>query len=940
MQKINFDKGWKFILDKDCGMLASFGFRKCGSATGPAGVCFHEGLMRDVELPHDFAIEMPPSLKANTGRGGRPVSRYMPIHLAPDGDTHVESASVGWYRKHFSLEGIKESKRIFLAFEGAYRDYTVFLNGIYIDRHESGYTPAVLDITDQVYFKGDNVLAVRVDASQPEGWWYEGAGIYRHVHLLVKDEVYFPEFTTFVKAEASGKVTVSSVLCNASFTKSKKATVTCRIFDASGACVAQTSQSIAISAAGQTAFSLSLDAGAVCPWSPDEPYLYTAELCAGGEGFWQTEQTRFGFRSFSYDPHEGMRLNGKPFKVRGACVHQDFGGFGVAVPEGIARYKIKLLKEMGMNAYRASHHPASEDILRACDELGLLVMDEVRLFGSSPEAQRQLDVSVRAHRNHPCIFMWSIGNEEIECDLQSTPFGEKMARTAYHRIKALDDTRAITYGANNGAIAGGANAATDLRGFNYLRNVERLMHDIESGEFIEGYHLDRYHKEHPDTPIVATEEGSHFLCRGAGVANYDKGRVVGTGESTVRGGSTPEGWVKFFEKRPYLVGGFLWTGFDYNGESCPFTDKNVVSSFGAIDLVGIPKHTYYYYRSCWKHEPALFIMPHWDFSEGDVARIAVYTNCERVSLLVNGKKVGECEMEPYGSALFDVPFEAGRLEAVGEKDGVTFRTYLDTPGAFQKIDVSAQAEGDIVIFDVSLTDKNGNVCCRDDCELAFKVTGGEIVGVGNGDPASLEPDKFLLGEVLRPLDGFCVTKNGETKPYPLLKGSSEAEVFLPKRVDSQYAGTKYEPRHPLYEDEHRYVWQMSAEGEKEVEATFEAELTDVADCTFLQFERLCGEFEVYLNGSLIGSSFKGKMYQSLTHYQSAPWRFACTFNEGANRLCVRMRGLNTKPLGIFGGVFAGKKTQPVWKRSTFFGRARVFVRASAGQSPALVCEKA
>ncbi|MBO5790254.1 MAG: DUF4982 domain-containing protein, partial [Clostridia bacterium] len=618
----------------------------------------------------------------------------------------------------------------------------------------------------------------------PEGWWYEGAGIYRHVRLLIKDEVYFPKYTTFIKPDVSGKVELSSALCNASFKEDKQADLTCRIFDASGACVAEASQSAKVPMRGQAEFAFSLDVKDAHLWSPDDPYLYVAELCAKGRGFCQKERISFGFRSFAYDPNEGMRLNGKPFKVRGACVHQDFGGFGVALTEDVVRYKIKQLKEMGVNAYRSSHHCASADVLKACDELGMLVMDEVRLFGSSPEALKQMDETVCANRNHASIFMWSIGNEEIECDVQSTPFGQKMARTAYAHLKKLDDTRAITYGANNGCIDSGAAEATDLRGFNYIRNAERLMHDIETEEFISGYHIDRYHKEHPNTVIIGTEEGSNFLCRDAGKADYTKAQAIGTGESTMRGGSTPEGWVKFFEKRPYLVGAFMWTGFDYNGEPCPFPDSSVISSFGAIDLVGIPKNAYYYYRSCWKEEPSLHLMPHWDFEVGDVARIAVYTNCEKVSLYLNGKKVGEKALASCDSALFDVPFEAGRLEAIGEKGTKTYRTYLDTPGAFKDIAVDAQREGDLVIFDVSLKDECGNICRRCDRELAFEVTDGEILGVGNGDPASLEADKYLESETLRIVGdaSLTVTKDGKIEPYVILTDAGDAEVFVAKGV--------------------------------------------------------------------------------------------------------------------------------------------------------------
>ena len=243
--KQNFSFGWKFILEKDCGVFPAFGFRKCGGATGPAALRYHDGLMREVDIPHDWGMELTPDLSANTGRGARPISPYLPLNLSPDGSSHIEAASVGWYRKHFSLAGIPSDKRIFLEFEGVFRDYTLFVNGIYIDRHTSGYTPAFFDITDQVNFEGDNVVALRVDASQPEGWWYEGAGIYRPVHLHIQNQVYIPHHTTFITPSANGEVQVSTALYNASDVE-KIATLSCVLRDKEGKEVASSQKEVSI----------------------------------------------------------------------------------------------------------------------------------------------------------------------------------------------------------------------------------------------------------------------------------------------------------------------------------------------------------------------------------------------------------------------------------------------------------------------------------------------------------------------------------------------------------------------------------------------------------------------------------------------------------------------------------------------------------------------
>lgn len=925
MKQETFSSGWKFILEKEWDGFASFGFRKCGGATGPAGLRYHEGLMREVSVPHDWGMELTPSRAANTGRGGRPTSPYMPITSSPSGQHEVETFSVGWYRKHFTLDGVPENKRVFLEFEGVFRDYTLFINGIYMARHESGYTPAVFDITDQVNFAGDNVIAVRVDASQPEGWWYEGAGIYRPVHLFVKDQVYIPQYTTFVESDVSGGVKVSTTIANAMPEAEQTVSFLCHIKDMAGEVVAKAETSLTLSPLSKTPATLSLNIPSPCLWDVEHPYLYVAELTVLGQGFAEKETISFGFRSVSFDADHGFFLNGKPLKIRGACVHQDFGGFGVAVPKDMATYKIKLLKEMGMNAYRASHHPASKDILEACDRLGMLVMDEVRLFGSSPEALKQMESMVLAHRNHPSIFMWSLGNEEFVNYVQSSEMGEKMARTAYHALRALDSTRPITYGANNGSVDTGISAAVDVRGFNYIRNLERLTHD-KNFKHLPGYNADRYHAEHPQTPMLGTEEGSHFFARDTGFDQYERGLLASIGDNTAMGGSTPEGWVKYYEEREYLAGGFLWTGIDYYGEPAPFTDNNLSSSFGALDLVGIPKNTYHYYRSCWLDTPVLEIMPHWDFAVGDVVKVGVYTNCEHITLYLNGNVVGEKDLQRFDSAIFTLPFTPGRLEVVGMRDGVTYTTHIDTPKAPHSLSLSAQREGEISIVDVTIVDEQGNICRRADRDISFALAGeGEIIGVGNGNPASLEADKFLCETVLCPLTDITITQNGQTLPYLPPSPDDTSAVLKGAGVDSIFKCPVHEEPTPPYRDAYRLKWQFSTPGEQALHATYEADV-EGGEWDFVECARLCGNFEITLNGEVIGQSFPEGFYFNTTTQQNTPYRFPATFREGKNHLSIKMWGLNTAQFGLFGGLFVGKTIKPTWHRSAFFGRARVFIR--------------
>lgn len=924
MQKINFDKGWKFILDCDTHVFTSYGFRKCTAATGVASMDYHEGRMREVDLPHDYAIELLPDRRCNTANAARPVSRYLPLTVSADGDSHVEACSVGWYRKHVNIPRDALGKRIFLEFEGVFRDFILFVNGIYIDRHTGGYTGTVMEITDQLLYGEDNVIAVRVDASQPEGWWYEGAGIYRHVHLLVHEDVYIPRHTTFVHASIDGTVSVSTSLIGTG--TAEKVSVTCEIISPDGCTVTRQTRRRHVPTDRPVSLTFSLHVTDPMLWDIDAPNLYYANVFILRDGVATlADRVRFGFREITFDPDRGMMLNGRHVKLRGACIHQDFGGFGVALPTSIARYKIDRLKSMGLNGYRSAHHPASEDILNACDELGMLVMDEVRLFGSSAESLRQLEDMVRQHRNHPCICLWSLGNEEYYGRLQSTEWGERMCRTAYQRLLSLDDTREVTFGANNGSVHDGVNRLFRMRGFNYIRNMDRLTHDV-AGKYVPGHHVDRYHKEHPQTVMLGTEEGSSFSCRGAGFDDYAKGQLSAVADNTALGGSTPEGWVKFYEKRPFLVGAFMWTGFDYYGEPSPFTEKNLSSHFGAMDLVGIPKNSYHYFRSCFTEDTTLELMPHWDFTPGQRVKIGIYTNCEQLTLLLNGRTVCERTLSPLDSVVCELDFEPGRLEAVGMRQGRTYRCHLDTPQARSAIVMSSHkphiGTDDIAIVDVTVTDKNGNTVPSAEDLITVSCEGaGEIVGIGNGDPSSFEPDKYLKTTVTKVIDGFTRRcDGGMAQPYSMPALDDMSEVEHVPYVDKKFRRAEYEPAHPDYEDRYRLRWQYDTPGEHVRSFVYEAVIHE-DEFEFIELERILGKFRVYLNGSLIEQS-------SRSPSPITPYRIACQPQKGDNRLRIEVNGLNSKPTGLFGHVTIGKYIPAVWKRHAFYGQLRVFVKAT------------
>ncbi|MBR7099111.1 MAG: beta-galactosidase, partial [Clostridia bacterium] len=516
-------------------------FDKYSDAAGAAARFYDYSNWQTVDLPHDWAISLQKNCFANYFAGAYPNTSYH--RFMEERHSNIETVyNIGWYRKQFFIDPEWEGKRVFIEFEGIFRDAIVWVNGVYLDRHNSGYTSFTIEITDHLVIGEDNSIAVRVDSEQLEGWWYEGAGIYRNVHLLIGEPTYFKYNQTVVKADLNGRVEASAILVNDTADIAEKTVAWC-IEDANGGEVARAESTVLIAPYSEKATDVEMQVDTPNLWSVDTPYLYTLKLQAGCE---QTSE-RFGIRTVAFDPERGLLLNGEPLKVRGACVHQDFGGVGVALTDNLQYYKIKRLKDMGVNAYRCSHHAPSPTLLDACDELGMLVMDETRTFGTSPEAIRQLTDLIERDRNHPCVFIWSLGNEEfsVQSNEWSYRLMEKMTRFA----KALDPTRPVTYGGNNGSNFTGANGASEIRGVNYIRNDK-------SGEW-----LDIYHREHPEQPIIGTEESSYVLSRGGAVNDLGRGLLDSSGNVTMPWGSTPKGWVKYMEKRDYFAGSFMWTGF-------------------------------------------------------------------------------------------------------------------------------------------------------------------------------------------------------------------------------------------------------------------------------------------------------------------------------------------------------------------------------------------
>ena len=896
MKKINFNKGWEFAFDKDIDEFTGFGITKYGQASGAARRFYDCNNWEKIDLPHDFAVALPKNERANTISGGRPNTRYnrSMTELHTDIEDIYDKA---WYRKSFGFEPEWEGKRIYIEFEGVYRDYTVIVNGVYIDRSFSGYTSNAYDISDHLRNDGKkNSIAVFVDCSQTEGWWYEGSGIYRNVNLLIGEDVYFKPYKSVIRTDIDGTVKVSALLCNDTGNLYSD-NAEWSIVDPDGNTVASISKSVELEPYSEKKIEAILKVDTPKLWNIDDPSLYMLVIKAK-----DTHTERFGIRTVSIDANLGFVLNGKPVKLRGACIHQDFGGVGVALSDNLNRYKIAKLKEMGCNSYRCSHNPPSPALLDACDELGMLVMDETRMFGTSPEALRQLTSLVERDVNHPSVVIWSIGNEEM--GMQMNPWSKEMALKISRILRQIDDTRPITYAGNDGFSDTGINAGVEVRGVNYIRNSNGVEKWIEE-----------WHKKYPDQPMIGTEESSYVLSRGGTVNDLGSGKLDCTGDMTMMWGATPKGWVKFYEERPYFAGGFMWTGFDYRGEPSPLR-SSFSSYFGTIDLCGMEKPPFYYYKSWWTDEPFVKLAPHWDYKDGEIAHVLVYTQCDEVKLYVNGKLFGAKKVERFDNITFDVPFEAGVIKAVAVKDGKEYTDELVTPSAVVGVTVTpiliGEGEDDISIYQLNGVDKDGNLCQNSMNKVEFTVENGTIVGVGNGDPADMDYEQKpkMYEEVSLRVFGLDGLRHYVSPKEPNKTKKTRLDYY-------------FEPKCEYYDDDFRLIAMHSGPMVKDEVKVYTHEADLFEDYEYIEIERIGGDAEVYLNGKLIGSTAEACGGEGI---QYRPFRFYADFKKGSNKIEIKVRQYAGEHTPFSGYIKLGREVEEPWRVRLHYGLARVFVK--------------
>ncbi len=689
---------------------------------------FDDRQWRPLDLPHDWAVELPFNTNADFHHGFKPVGPGFPEN------------NIGWYRRAFTLSASDKGKRLWIEFDGVYRDSLVWLNGHLLGRHPSGYGSFRYDISDVANCGGDNVLAVRVDASRFEGWFYEGAGIYRHVWLekasplcIAPDELFvWTKFPNDVPTE-SAEIHVQTRLLNY-LTNSVRVTVQCEVLDPEGRSVSLFTEGTNMEDFSRREVKLTGAVPGPELWSPESPSLYrlVTTIETGGNVTDRVE-TPFGIRTLGFNATNGFLLNGKPYFIKGTCNHQDHAGVGTAMPDALEYFRVKKLKEMGSNALRTSHNPPTPELLDACDQLGMLVMDENRRVDETPMVLDDLKGMVLRDRNHPSVFIWSLGNEEGQLqgtNAAASAAAERLLKPMQDLVAQLDPTRLCTM-AMNGGWGGGLTEVIDVQGFNYRTK-----------------NIDAFRTNFPTKLAIGTETASTRTTRGVYADDKDQGYVAAYGENGVEKAWT---WLSYYATHPFTSGGFVWTGFDYRGEPTPYKWPCISSHFGLMDTCGFPKDIYYYYKAWWTDKPLVHLVTSWGApgSEGKTNLVRCFSNCDSVELFLNGKSLGRKVMLRYGYVDWNILYAPGVLvvraynglwvaaEAKAEVSGLPAAIQLHPDRA------SITADGqDVSVVDVSITDLHGAVASLAGNLVRFNLDGpGKIIGVGNGDPSSHEADK-------------------------------------------------------------------------------------------------------------------------------------------------------------------------------------------------------
>src|SRR5947199_3636478 len=733
---LDFDRAWRFHL---------------GDVPGAQGADFDDAGWRRLDLPHDWSIEGDFSDTNPAGANGGAL---------PGG--------VGWYRKTFSVAERDTGRLVFAEFDGVYRNSEVWINGHYLGKRPYGYSSFRNELTPNLRYRpATNVIAVRVDNSQqPNSRWYSGSGIYRHVRLVTTDPVHVDQWGTYITtpevSRDSGAVKVRTTIRNASHSDQAIALRTV-VYDAAGREEATASSDGRIPADSATEIAQDLVVRTPTLWSVEQPYLYRAVsrvMCRSRPC--DEYATPFGVRTFAFDADRGFILNGKQLKIRGVCLHHDLGALGAAVNTRALERQLQIMQEMGVNAIRTSPNPPARELLDLTDRIGFIVLDAAFDLWNKAKTKyddhldwdawhvRDLSDMVRRDRNHPSVFMWSIGNEVMEQWTNGDTTAAPIARELAGIVRALDPTRPITQAANNGSPQNPVfhAGALDLLGHNY-------HHEVWA----------EFPVQYPGAKFLITEAMSALNSRGVyeqpsdSVASYEPPYVKNHGRQPNKDyrlssydnrkafwGSLHEESLRLFERYPFLSGIFVWQGIDYLGEPTPYEWPARSSYFGVVDLAGFPKDPFYLYQSVWTEQPMLHLLPHWNWTPGDTIDVWAYTNADAVELFLNGTSLGtKRKPEPVSHLMWRVAYTPGTLRAVSRKEGRVWATAeVRTAGAPVRVALAPdrarlRANGDDLSFvTVTVQDRAGALVPTAEPLIRFSLSGGDarIVGVDNGDQTS------------------------------------------------------------------------------------------------------------------------------------------------------------------------------------------------------------
>lgn len=760
-----FVSGWRFHL---------------GNPEGDASrQDFDDGAWRLLDLPHDWSIEGDFSADHPARKEGGAL---------PGG--------LGWYRKVFEAPREWQGKKVFVDFDGVYMNSEVFVNGNSLGVRPYGYSSFRYDLTPYLKWGERNVLAVKVDNStQPNSRWYSGSGIYRNVWLTVVEPVHVGHWGTFVTTpEVTGEKAVMEVrtMVKNDGQAGRRVGVVSTLLDARGRMVAGQSGFVDVPAGGCSEASHTLIMTAPELWSTEHPYLYKVrtELKVDGRSV-DTYYTTTGVRHFKFDARTGFWLNGKHMKINGVCMHHDLGCLGAAVNVRAIKRQLEILKEMGCNGIRCTHNPPAPELLDLCDRMGFVVMDEAfdmwRIHKTAYDYacyfdrwhERDLADLVLRDRNHPCIFMWSVGNEvgeqwrnagrdtlsvedanillnfgRDESDLprlEGTHVNTLLAAKLAGLVHRYDPTRPVLTGNNRGGkdnLLHKPEAGMDIIGYNYCVWDTPKVPEVFPGrpflltESISGLMTRGFYRMPSDSMYVWPMRGEVRVPEGSNhlTSAYDNCHVPW--------GCSHEAGMRMVKNNDFISGQYVWTGFDYIGEPTPFPFPSRSSYFGIIDLAGFPKDVYYMYQSEWAEKPVLHLFPHWNWKEGQKVDLWVYYNqADEVELFVNGKSQGtKRKGRDDFHVAWRVRYEPGTVKAVSRKDGkeVLVRE-IHTAGVPARIRLTADrdtlcADGrDLAFVTVEVLDRDGNLCPEAENLVHFEVGGQVLIaGVDNGSPFSME----------------------------------------------------------------------------------------------------------------------------------------------------------------------------------------------------------